>query len=155
MKGSKLLTFKIGEEDYGIGILKVQEIRRWEPPTPVAESPKFIKGVINLRGVIVPIVDLRVKFGVEAPRYDEHTVVIILGVASGVIGVVVDAVSDVVALEEEDIHPAPAFGASAGAGFITGIGTTGERMLILADMERLLPGGLAASRVPNSMEGVS
>jgi purine-binding chemotaxis protein CheW len=136
--GREFLTFRLGAEEYGIEILKVQEIRGWEVPTAIAGTPEFIKGVINLRGTIVPIVDLRLKFGLEKANYDEFTVVIILSVARRVVGIVVDSVSDVVTLAPQDIRPAPEFGAAVEARFITGLGTLGERMLVLADIERLM-----------------
>ena len=136
--GREFLTFRLGAEEYGIEILKVQEIRGWEVPTAIAGTPEFIKGVINLRGTIVPIVDLRLKFGLEKANYDEFTVVIILSVARRVVGIVVDAVSDVVTLAPQQIRPAPEFGAAVDARFITGLGTLGERMLVLADIERLM-----------------
>ena len=136
--GREFLTFRLGAEEYGIEILKVQEIRGWETPTAIANTPEFIKGVINLRGTIVPIVDLRLKFGLNSPTYDSLTVVIILSVARRVVGIVVDAVSDVVTLMPQQVRPAPEFGASLDTRFITGLGTLGERMLILADIERLM-----------------
>ena len=136
--GREFLTFRLGAEEYGIEILKVQEIRGWETPTAIANTPQFIKGVINLRGIIVPIVDLRLKFGLANPTYDSLTVVIILSVARRVVGIVVDAVSDVVTLMPQQVRPAPEFGASLDTRFITGLGTLGERMLILADIERLM-----------------
>ena len=116
----------------------VQEIRSWERPTAIANTPAFIKGVIDLRGAIVPIVDLRQKFGLGAPSYDASTVVIILNVARRVIGIVVDAVSDVLTLAAAQVRPAPQLGSSLDTGFITGLGAVGERMLILADIDRLL-----------------
>jgi len=135
--GQEFLTFRLGAEEYAIEILKVREIRNWENPTAIVNAPDFIKGVINLRGTIVPIVDLRVKFRGEA-KYDEFTVVIILSVAERVIGIVVDAVSDVMTLTPEQIRPAPAFGGDVDARFIMGLGTVGQRMLILTDVERLM-----------------
>jgi len=137
---NEFLTFRLGTEEYGIDILKVQEIRGWEKPTVIANTPGFIKGVINLRGAIVPIVDLREKFGLGTPSYDSSTVVIILDVARRVIGIVVDAVSDVITLAGQQIRPAPQFDAALDTRFITGLGTVGERMLILADIERLMTG---------------
>ncbi len=136
--GREFLTFRLGAEEYGIEILKVQEIRGWEIPTAIAGTPDFIKGVINLRGTIVPIVDLRLKFGLEKASYDEFTVVIILSVARRVVGIVVDAVSDVITLLPQQMRAAPEFGSAVDARFITGLGTVGERMLILADIERLM-----------------
>jgi len=135
--GREFLTFRLGGEEYAIDILKVQEIRGWETPTAIANTPEFIKGVINLRGTIVPIVDLRLKFKGKA-QYDEFTVVIILSVARRVLGIVVDAVSDVTTLAPQQIRPAPEFGGSFDTRFITGLGTVGDRMLILTDIERLM-----------------
>ena len=136
-EGREFLTFRLGGEEYAIEILKVQEIRGWETPTAIANTPQFIKGVINLRGTIVPIVDLRLKFKGEA-KYDEFTVVIILSVARRVVGIVVDAVSDVTTLAPAQIRAAPEFGGTVDTRFITGLGTVGERMLILTDIERLM-----------------
>ena len=135
---NEVLTFRLGAEEYGIDILKVQEIRGWERPTAIANTPSFIKGVIDLRGAIVPIVDLREKFGIGKPTYDASTVVIILNVAKRVIGIVVDAVSDVLTLAAEQLRPAPQLGTKLDTSFITGLGAVGERMLILADIDRLL-----------------
>ena len=137
VQGREFLSFRLGAEEYGIEILKVQEIRGWETPTAIANTPDFIKGVINLRGTIVPIVDLRLKFKSEA-KYDEFTVVIILSVARRVVGVVVDAVSDVTILTPQQMRPAPEFGGTLDTRFITGLGTLGSRMLILMDIERLM-----------------
>jgi purine-binding chemotaxis protein CheW len=140
-KVSEYLTFQLGGESYGIEILKVQEIRGYEKPTSIANAPPFIKGVINLRGVIVPILDLRIKFRLAEPRYDEFTVVIILNVAGRVLGVVVDAVSDVVALGPDTIRPTPGFAASVfDTKYITGLGTVDGRMVILLDIEMLVTG---------------
>jgi purine-binding chemotaxis protein CheW len=137
----EFLTFRLGTESYGIEILKVQEIRGYDKPTAIANAPAFIKGVINLRGVIVPILDLRIKFDLGEPRYDEFTVVIILNVARRVLGVVVDAVSDVVVLEAEAIRAAPEFATSVfDTKYITGLATVDERMLILLDIEKLITG---------------
>jgi purine-binding chemotaxis protein CheW len=137
-EGREFLTFRLGEAEYAIDILKVQEIRGWESPTAIANTPDFIKGVINLRGTIVPIVDLRLKFNFTEARYDEFTVVIILSFARRVVGVVVDAVSDVTTLSAQQIRPAPEFGGALDTKFITGLGTVSERMLILVDIEKLL-----------------
>src|SRR5438094_7166310 len=136
-EGREFLTFRLGAEEYAIEILKVQEIRGWEAPTAIANTAAFIKGVINLRGTIVPIVDLRLKFKGEA-KYDEFTVVIILSVARRVLGIVVDAVSDVTTLAPTQIRAAPEFGGTLDTRFVTGLGTVGERMLILTDIERLI-----------------
>jgi purine-binding chemotaxis protein CheW len=135
---NEFLTFRLGAEEYGIDILKVQEIRGYEQPTRIAGAPAFIKGVVNLRGVIVPILDLRIKFGLDKIEYNSFTVVIILNIAGKVVGAVVDQVSDVVELAAEQIRPAPTFSGAVDAAFIRGIGQIDERMLILTDIERLL-----------------
>jgi purine-binding chemotaxis protein CheW len=135
---SEYLTFTLGNEEYGIDILKVQEIRGYDTVTHIANAPEFIKGVINLRGVIVPIVDMRIKFKVGEPTYHEFTVVIIMNVLDRIIGMVVDGVSDVVALTPEQIKPAPEMGAALDTDYITGLGTVNEQMLILVDIEKLM-----------------
>lgn len=132
------LTFRLGNEEYGTDILKVQEIRGYDAVTAIANAPSFIKGVINLRGTIVPIVDLRIKFNVGDAQYDQFTVVIILNIARRVVGIVVDAVSDVLTLEPGQIKPAPEFSSALNAQFIHGIGTVDQRMLILVDIELLM-----------------
>ena len=136
----ELLTFTLGNEEYGIDILKVQEIRGYDAVTTIANPPEFIKGVINLRGVIVPIVDMRIKFKVGVPSYNEFTVVIIMNVLGRVIGMVVDGVSDVVALSGDQIKPAPEMGAAMDTDYITGLGTLNDQMLILVDIEKLMLG---------------
>ncbi len=136
--GGEFLTFRLGGEEYGIDILKVQEIRSYEPPTRIANAPQFIKGVVNLRGVIVPIVDLRLRLGCESVEYSELTVVIVLNVKGRVVGAVVDSVSDVLELAKDAIRPAPEMASAVDASFITGIGSVGERMLILIDIEGLM-----------------
>jgi len=135
---SEHLTFTLGKEEYGIDILKVQEIRGYDAVTHIANAPEFIKGVINLRGVIVPIVDMRIKFKVGEPTYNEFTVVIIMNVLGRVIGMVVDGVSDVVALGPEQIKAAPEMGAAMDTDYITGLGTLNDQMLILVDIEKLM-----------------
>ena len=132
------LTFTLGNEEYGVDILKVQEIRGYEKPTALANAPAYIKGVVNLRGTIVPIVDMRIKFNLGEPTYDQFTVVIILNVARRVVGVVVDGVSDVIGLGAEQMRPAPDFSASFDTRYITGLGTVDDRMLILVDIEKLM-----------------
>jgi purine-binding chemotaxis protein CheW len=136
--GGEFLTFRLGGEEYGIDILKVQEIRSYEPPTRIANAPPFIKGVVNLRGVIVPIVDLRLKLGCESADYNSFTVVIVLNVKGRVVGAVVDSVSDVLALDAGAIKEAPEMSSAVDTSFITGIGSVAERMLILMDIEGLM-----------------
>jgi purine-binding chemotaxis protein CheW len=136
--GQEFLVFTLGSEEYGIDILKVQEIRSYETVTRISSAPDFIKGVTNLRGVIVPIVDLRLKFRLGNVRYDHQTVVIILNVAGRVVGIVVDGVSDVLTLTGDAIKPAPEFGVSISTEHLTGLGTIDGRMLVLIDIERLM-----------------
>lgn len=136
--GGEFLTFTLGPEEYGIDILKVQEIRGYDAVTTIANTPNFIKGVINLRGIIVPIVDMRIKFNLENVTYDQLTVVIILNLESRVVGMVVDGVSDVIALSPEQIKAAPQFGATLDTKYLMGLGTVDERMLILVDIEKLM-----------------
>lgn len=135
---AEYLTFTLGREEYGIDILTVQEIRGYDVVTHIANAPEFIKGVINLRGVIVPIVDMRIKFKVGEATYHEFTVVIIMNVLGRVIGMVVDGVSDVVALNPEQIKPAPEMGTTLDTSYITGLGTLNDQMLILVDIEKLM-----------------
>jgi len=141
-RSGEYLTFRLGSEEYGIDILRVQEIRSYEQPTRIANAPHFIKGVVNLRGVIVPIIDLRLKLACESSEYNAFTVVIVLNVRGRVVGAVVDSVSDVLELSREQIKPAPQLNSSVDAGFITGIGAVkngdAERMLILMDIEALM-----------------
>ena len=134
----EFLTFTLGTEEYGIEILKVQEIRSYEQVTRIANAPDFIKGVVNLRGVIVPIVDMRIKFNLGEANYDQFTVVIVLNIAGRVVGMVVDGVSDVISLDAGQIRPAPDFSASFDTRYITGLGTVDARMLILVDIEKLM-----------------
>ena len=134
----ELLTFTLGNEEYGIDILKVQEIRGYEAVTTIANAPEFIKGVINLRGIIVPIIDMRIKFHLGNVTYNELTVVIILNVANRVVGIVVDGVSDVIALTAEQLKPAPEFSSSLDMQYIMGLGTVDERMIIVMDIEKLM-----------------
>ena len=136
--GRELLTFTLGSEEYGIDILKVQEIRGYDAVTTIANSPEFIKGVINLRGIIVPIIDMRIKFNLGNVTYNQLTVVIILNVANRVVGIVVDGVSDVITLTAEQLKPAPEFSAALDTQYITGLGTVDERMIIVMDIEKLM-----------------
>lgn len=132
------LTFTLGPEEYAIDILKVQEIRGYEQPTTIANAPEFIKGVINLRGTIVPIVDMRIKFQVGKAEYTPFTVVIILNIGARVVGIVVDGVSDVTSLRPDQVRPAPDFAATVDTKYIQGLGTLDERMLIVVDITRLM-----------------
>ncbi|HLT26936.1 MAG TPA: chemotaxis protein CheW [Zeimonas sp.] len=134
----EFLAFKLGNEEYGIDILRVQEIRSYEEPTRLANVPDFIKGVVNLRGVIVPIVDMRLKFRLEEARYDHFTVVIVLNIGSRIVGMVVDSVSDVITLGPEQLRPVPEFASTIDADHLLAIGAVDDRMLILLDIEKLM-----------------
>ena len=138
-QGKEYLTFRIAEEEYGIDILKVREIRRYESPTRIARTPAFIKGVVNLRGTIVPIVDLRMRLHQDcAPQYGEFTVVVILNLLDRVVGIVVDSVSDVLHLQPEDISSVPEFECAIDHDCIEGLGSVAGRMLILLAIEKLM-----------------
>ncbi|MCP5244445.1 MAG: chemotaxis protein CheW [Burkholderiales bacterium] len=135
---NEFLTFRLGNEEYGIDILKVQEIRGYDAITQIANSPEFIKGVVNLRGIIVPIIDMRIKFRLGTAEYDQFTVVIILNVSGRIIGIVVDGVSDVINLDSEQMRATPEFGTAIDTEYIKGLGTVDDRMLILLDIEKLM-----------------
>ena len=134
----EFLVFSLGDEEYAIDILKVQEIRGYENVTRIANAPDFIKGVTNLRGVIVPIVDLRIKFHFDKVEYGGQTVVIVVNVADRVVGIVVDGVSDVMTLTPDQIKPAPEFGVTLSSDFLSGLGSLDDRMLVLVDIDKLL-----------------
>ncbi len=138
--GQEYLIFTLAAQEYGIDILKVQEIRGYDAQTVtrIANVPPFVKGVTNLRGVIVPIVDMRIKFNLANVEYDHQTVVVILNLKSRVVGIVVDGVSDVLMLQKSQISAAPQFGTAFSTEYLTGIGTVGDRMLILVDIEKLM-----------------
>ena len=134
----EFLSFTLGQEDYGIDIQKVQELRGYTTVTRIANAPAHIKGVVNLRGIIVPIIDMRIKFNVGRPTYDAFTVVIILNMGERVMGMVVDSVSDVITLKPEQIKPAPSIGSLLDTEYLMGLGTLDERMLLLIDLELLM-----------------
>lgn len=136
--GSEYLAFTLGKEEYGIDILRVQEIRGYEPVTRIANAPDFIKGVVNLRGTIIPVVDMRIKFKLGTPTYDQFTVVIILNIAGRVVGIVVDSVSDVTTLSPGQVRSAPEIGTALDNEYLIGLGTIDERMLILVDIDKLM-----------------
>jgi len=134
----EFLTFTLGEEEYAIDILKVQEIRGYDAVTRIANTPDYIKGVINMRGVIVPVVDMRLKFHLGNATYDQFTVMIILNLGQRIVGMVVDSVSDVIALNPEEIRPAPDFGSTFDTQYLLGLASVGERMAIVVDIEKLM-----------------
>jgi purine-binding chemotaxis protein CheW len=134
----EFLAFNLGDEEYGVDILRVQEIRSYEPPTRMANTPEFIKGVINLRGVIVPVIDMRIKFNLTPVNYDTFTVVIVLNIGTQVVGMVVDGVSDVITLTPDQLRPAPAFSSTIESDHVLAIGSVQDRMLILLDIANLM-----------------
>lgn len=138
--GKEYLSFRLGAESYGIDILKVQEIRNFGSVTKIVNAPAFILGVIDLRGIIVPIVDLRIKFGLPDVAYDEFTVAIVLNVAGRVVGIVVDAVSDVLSFDDEQVKAAPAFSSALGTQYVTGLASSDGALTILIDIEHLMTG---------------
>lgn len=135
---TEFLAFRLGDEEYGMDILRVQEIRSYEPPTRMANTPAFLKGVVNLRGVIVPVIDMRIKFSLDTVAYDTFTVVIVMNIGQQVIGMVVDGVCDVISLTPEQLRPVPQFDTSIGSDHILAIGSVQDRMLFLLDIEKLM-----------------
>src|ERR1700693_4582326 len=137
----EVLAFTLGQEEYGLSILKVQELRGYDSVTRIANAPDFIKGVVNLRGVIVPIIDMRIKFNLGTPTYDQFTVVIILNISGRTIGMVVDSVSDVITLTSQQLKPPPQMGSALDTEYLIGLGTLDDRMLILVDIDKLMSSG--------------
>jgi len=137
----EVLVFALGGEEYGVDILKVQEIRGYEKVTTIPAAPAYLKGVVNLRGIIVPVIDMRIKFGMADPKYDAFTVVIILRVSGRVIGIVVDGVSDVIHLAPSEVKAAPALGSIVDSGFLAGLATQDNRMILLLEIEKFLSSG--------------
>lgn len=138
--GLEILAFTLGREEYGVDIQKVQELRGYEAVTHIANAPEFIKGVVNLRGIIVPIIDMRIKFNLGTPTYDQFTVVIVLNISGHVVGMVVDSVSDVITLTPDQVKPAPEMGVALNTDYLVGLGTVEQRMLILVDIDKLMSG---------------
>ena len=138
--GSQYLTFRLGQEEYGVEILKVQEIKGYSAVTPVPNTPAYVRGVMNLRGTIVPVVDLRAKFAMAEAEYNQFTVIIVLTVGTKVMGLIVDAVSDVLNIPKADIQATPDFGAQVDARFISGMAKAGEKLVVLLDIDTVLGG---------------
>lgn len=139
--GSQFLTFTLGEEHYGVDILRVQEIKGYTSVTRIPNTPEYIKGVLNLRGTIVPIIDLRCKFGMEKMEYTRFTVIVVLVIKDRVTGIIVDAVSDVLNISKKDIQPTPQFGVNVKVDFLNGIGKAGDKLISLLDIDQLLSTG--------------
>jgi len=136
--GGQFLTFQLGDELYGVDILRVQEIKGYTVVTKIPNTPPHIKGVLNLRGTIVPIVELRTKFGMPTIEYTMFTVIVVVVIQEKIMGLVVDAVSDVLNIDRKDIQPPPQFGVKVDVGFLRGIGKSGEKLVALLDMDCLL-----------------
>jgi purine-binding chemotaxis protein CheW len=135
---SQYLTFILGTEEYGIELLKVQEIKGYISVTPIPNTPPYIKGVMNLRGAVIPVVDLRTRFGMEKITYTQFNVIIVINVGARVMGLLVDAVSDVLSLGPGDLRPAPDFGTQVDTRFITGMASNGDKIAVLLDIDSLL-----------------
>jgi purine-binding chemotaxis protein CheW len=135
---NQYLTFRLGQEEYGIELLKVQEIKGYSAITPIPNTPPHIKGVMNLRGAVIPVVDLRVRFGMESIEYTQFNVIIVINVGTKVMGLLVDAVSDVLNVGAGEIRPAPDFGARADTRFISGMAAAGDKVAVLLDIDSLL-----------------
>jgi len=135
---SQYLTFTLGAEEYGIEILKVQEIRGYSAVTPIPNAPTHVKGIMNLRGTVVPVVDLRAKFGMPAIEYSKFTVIIVVKVGEKIAGLVVDAVSDVLNIGQSDVRPAPDLGARTDTRFISGVVSVADKLAVLLDIDKLL-----------------
>jgi len=142
---NQFLTFKLGDEEYGIDILKVQEIRGYSAITPIPNAPPHVKGIINLRGTVVPVVDLRAKFGMDAIEYTKFTVIVVVRVGEKTAGVIVDAVSDVLNIGARDLRPAPDLGSRCDTKFIRGLASLGDKLAVLLDIDRLLTDEEAAA----------
>ena len=148
--GSQYLTFALGGEEYGVEILKVQEIRGYSAVTPIPNTPAYVKGVMNLRGTIIPVVDLRSKLAMQETEYSQFTVIIVVTVGTKVMGLIVDAVSDVLDIPRTDIQATPDFGAHVDARFINGMARAGEKLVVLLDIERVLGGEDVAAALTNA-----
>jgi len=143
--GSQYLTFTLGAEEYGVEILKVQEIKGYSAITPIPNTPSYVKGVMNLRGSIIPIVDLRAKLSMAEAAYNQFTVISVVRVGAKTVGVVVDAVSDVLNIPLKDIQPTPDFGSQVDARFISGLAKAGDRLVVLLEIEKVLAGDGSAA----------
>jgi len=157
--GEQYLTFMLSGEEYGVDILTVQELRGWEETTPIPNTPSFVLGVINLRGVVVPIVDLRDRFGLERMEYGPTTVVIIVKVEAGgkerVLGIVVDAVSEVYDIDSADMQPPPDMEGSISIDFVTGLATMEDKMVILLDINKLVNEGILSNASSSKQEAAT
>lgn len=137
-EGHQFLTFRLQEEEYGIEILRVQEIKGFSRVTPIPNTPRFVRGVLNLRGEVVPILDLRTRFNMPETEYNQFTVIIVVNVASKIVGLVVDAVSDVLNVGSREIEPVPDLGSAIDVSYLTGMAKAGERLITLLNIDKLI-----------------
>ncbi|HVY60609.1 MAG TPA: chemotaxis protein CheW [Planctomycetota bacterium] len=135
--GSQFLTFTLGDEEYGIDLLKVQEIKGCPAITRIPNTPPHIRGVMNLRGAVVPVLDLRARFGLPEPADRKLAVIILVNIRAKIVGLVVDAVSDVLDVKREDVEAAPALGDGIDTTFLTGMAKAGEKLILLLDLDRI------------------
>ena len=136
--GNQYLTFRLLDEEYGVEILRVQEIKNYSHITPIPNTPAFIKGAMNLRGTVVPVIDLRSKFNMPVIEYNQYTVIIVVTIDTRVVGLIVDAVSDVLNIGEEEFEPAPSFGTGVDTSFMTGLAKSGDRLITLLNIKQLI-----------------
>src|SRR5258705_4012414 len=136
--GTQYLTFALGDEEYGVAILNVQEIKGYAPVTPIPNTPDYVRGVMNLRGTIVPVIDLRLRLGMPAAEYGPFTVIVVLAVGAKVVGAIVDAVSDVLTFSEGRVQTTPELGVAADVRFVGGIAQSGEKLVVLLDADAML-----------------
>ncbi len=137
-QSQQFLTFTLADQVYGVDLFKIQEIRGYTPPTPIPNVQKHIQGVMNLRGTVLPVIDLRIKFGLQAAEYDKFTVIVIAMVADKMVGLLVDAVSDVLQVSKQSMREAPDFGAAVDTRFIHGVFETKDHLAIALNLEKLL-----------------
>ena len=136
--GTQFLTFALGAEEYGVAILNVQEIKGYSTVTPIPNTPAYVKGVMNLRGTIVPVIDLRLRLGMPPAEYGPFTVIVVLAVGTKIVGTIVDAVSDVLRIPDADVQPTPSFGGAVDTRFIAGIARANEKLVVLLDVDTML-----------------
>ena len=132
------LTFRLSDQDYGIAISKVQEIREWTKVTPLPSSPAYIRGMLNLRGAIVPVIDLRLRFGLDALEHDSAAVIIVVNVGNRLAGILVDTVSDVVSVDHDQRRALPEFEGHANRRFIEGLAQIDDRLMVLLNVDQLV-----------------
>lgn len=147
---AQYLTFTLANEEYGVEILRVQEIRGYTAPTPVPNTPTWVKGVMNLRGTVVPVFDVRLKFGMEPSEYDRFTVIVVVNVGTRVVGLIVDAVSDVLDIPADSIQPAPDMGGAIDTSMLQGLARNGDRLTLLLDADRFV--GMDANVTRNAAD---